>query len=497
MTFLADGISTGFSYQWKSTHADSCEGIENNDGSDAVRKSYPLNSMTLLSRAFPRMSGTSRSHLTLRHAALLPSVPTVVDTHYLNTWSEFCVHLSHSDLHLARQIANSIISDLTKPERRDEPPSDSVIALILPQLLSFLAPSLPRDFLPSVLALLFFFARLSLPTFTSLSPYSHLTTFYSEFPADLQSKQRLQSIICLLIPSLPTDCHSDALSFLLDSRPGFADWRRQAALINVLLSSLTELCEAMEESLLLTALPEVSVAIDECRKADRMFVFYARVADFAHAMARRRVDLSSLNRPLFDQLISTLGESRCQPHTPVVAMLTQHLYHFGLRGIGAVSIDQLLALLEMGARDGEGCTEILVLLATLVAEDCAAIGVLCQGAPLGLFSRLISEKEYRVKQSAMWLCWNIASLGRRDDLVRLLGAPGIAEALVDSLESTEDGFLAGLVVPTIAALIEDRAAPGIAPFLDALLEKAAEVAGFGGEAPALLPLLARYGSGEP
>jgi hypothetical protein len=415
---------------------------------------------------------------------LLPA-DTAADALYTAAWKEFRSHVDRSDLHLARQTSNRIIAGLTKQSRREPRPSEALVALILPDLLSFLSPSLSPDFLPSILALLFCFAQVSVPAFVSLCPYAQLTAFYLQFPADLQSKQRLQSLIQFLIPTLPPDSHPELLAFFLGSFPDFALWRENATLINILLQSLCSLCRCIEESLLSNALPDLFGVIDECWTPDRMFCFYRTVAEWAQVIAARGLNFFALNRPLFEHLVNTLGDLRCQPHTPVITMLCQHIFHFGPREIGAIPIGQLFAILAIAARDGDGCNEILVLFANLIVDDLEAIAAMCEDEALELFSELISEKEYQVKHCVMWLCWNIVNLGTAEQIRRLLGAPRIADALIDSLELTDDEFLFGLIAPTIAALMEKGGSLGIEEFLGALLERAREK-------PELLPLLERY-----
>jgi hypothetical protein len=303
-----------------------------------------------------------------------------------------------------------------------------------------------------------------------LSPFQILLDSYGRFETDLQIKRSLQSLIQLLIPDLCLHFPKEITHFLLNSFAECCSWIPYSQIIQVLFQSLDFLCRNLTENHFIEVLPSVFEVLEQYSQMDKLYFFYNRIVFLAHTIAVRGVNLWELQREFFDRMIASLEDIRLQPHGPVIAMLCQLQYRFGVQIMKDIPIQTLLTLLHIGERDGQDCAEILLLFTNLVVDDPSVINRLCPDM-LEVLTVLISDQGYRIKEAAMCLCWNIISVGNDGNIRELLQHSEIGEALIDSIEITDEKFIAELAVPTIEVLLRKVDVLDIEWFMSQLFEK--------------------------
>jgi hypothetical protein len=191
-------------------------------------------------------------------------------------------------------------------------------------------------------------------------------------------------------------------------------------------------------------------------------------------------------------MVASLTDIRLQPHGPVISMLCQLQYRFGAPVMKDIPIQILLAILHIGERDGQDCAEILLLFANLVVDDPSVIDRLCPDM-LEVLAVLVGDQGYRIREAGMWLCWNVINVGSDGNIRELLQHSEIGEALIDSVEITNEMFIAELVAPTIDGLLRKVDILDIDWFIQRLFEK---ISGLFDRSPALERLLGNHPGNE-
>jgi hypothetical protein len=104
--------------------------------------------------------------------------------------------------------------------------------------------------------------------------------------------------------------------------------------------------------------------------------------------------------------------------------------------------------------DDRDTVAVLGLLLNLICCDSSVVEYLCSDGILRVIGELANDKNFQIRKLAMWLCWNIVSLGSEDSVVRLLESDLVFTALQDSLDIHDISFSRDLVVPSCLRLMK-------------------------------------------
>jgi hypothetical protein len=98
----------------------------------------------------------------------------------------------------------------------------------------------------------------------------------------------------------------------------------------------------------------------------------------------------------------------------------------------------------------------------------------------------VSDKSFPIRKSALWLCWNIVSLGTIDQIIALFGDSDIVSSLRDNVEDAECETDQQLLFSSMQILMGRAATMCGGPVIDFLAD--IEVLVADGNCPLLEPL---------